>query len=120
MEVVFIQETKFSTFNDILAKYFWGSDDVDWTNSNSEGASGGMVILWKKDSFMVNYSFIGPDYVGINVSWGSCGVNLVCVYATCSVNSREAMWESVLERRLKGVNEEWCFGGDFNEITSNE
>lgn len=76
-----------------------------------------MVILWKKEYLVVNYNFIGPGYVGINVSWGGCGVNVVNVYASCSINYREGMWNSLLGRRIKGVNEEWCIDGDFNEIT---
>lgn len=48
VEVCFIQETKLDGFNYNLAKYFWRGCEVEWSASNSEGAVGGMVILWKK------------------------------------------------------------------------
>ncbi|XP_058757847.1 uncharacterized protein LOC131631081 [Vicia villosa] len=90
---------------------------MDWTTSNSVGASGGMVILWKKGSLELNHSFIGSGFVGINVVWkGSC-INLVNIYAPCSARPRRDLRRSLLERRGRSINEEWCLGDDFNEVT---
>lgn len=69
VNVCFIQETKQSAFSDILASSFWGGRDVEWTAKNADGATGGLVILWRKGSLVVNYSFAGQGYVGINISW---------------------------------------------------
>lgn len=49
---------------------------------NSLGASGGMVILWRRDSLSVNYSFIGKRCVGFNINWKGDCYNLVNVYAS--------------------------------------
>lgn len=105
MEACFIQETKISYFNDNLASSFWGSSDVDWTTSNSDGASRGLVILRKKGSLVVNYSFIGQGFVGINILWQGYNVNLVNIYAPCSVSLRRVLWNRLIARRAKGVNE---------------
>lgn len=59
-----------------------------------------MVILWKKDSLVINYSLIGPSFIGINILWYNYGVNL------CSVNLRKDLWYRLLDRRDKGMNEE--------------
>ncbi|XP_058726684.1 uncharacterized protein LOC131598058 [Vicia villosa] len=120
VEVGFIQETKLTCFSEKLARSFWGSSDVEWTACNSEGASGGMVVLWKKDSLVVNYRLIGSGYVRINISWKGISVNLVNIYAPCSISLRRVLWKNLVDRRAKGLNEEWCLGGDFNEITRSE
>ncbi|XP_058732979.1 uncharacterized protein LOC131604562 [Vicia villosa] len=120
IDICFIQETKLPCFNETFAKNFWGSSGVEWTASNSLGAAGGMVILWRKDSLSLNFSFIGKGYVGINFLWKGVVHNLVNVYALCSVAERRVLWRSLLERKRKSGNEEWCVVGDFNEIVRRE
>ncbi|XP_058762540.1 uncharacterized protein LOC131635919 [Vicia villosa] len=120
VDVCFIQETKLSSFNDVVARSFWGGIEVDWTVSHSEGASGGMANLWKKGSLNLNYSFKALGYVGINVWWKSTCVNLVNIYAPCNAVARRDLWKSLVDRRNNCGGEEWCLGGDFNEITSRE
>ncbi|XP_058784613.1 uncharacterized protein LOC131659440 [Vicia villosa] len=75
-----------------MAYSLWGSKEVEWTASNSEGASGGM----------------------------GRSVNLVNIYAPCSVNLRRELWQRLIDRRTNSLNEEWCLGGDFNEVTSSD
>ncbi|XP_058761236.1 uncharacterized protein LOC131634588 [Vicia villosa] len=120
VDLCFIQETKLPCFNDNLASSLWGGNEVEWTSSNSEGASGGMVVLWKKGSLNVNYIFRGHDFIGINIRREGLIYNLVNIYAPCSGVSRRVLWKELLDRRSKGGNEEWCLGGDFNEVTSRE
>lgn len=48
VDICFLQETNLGSFNDNLARSFWGNEEVDWTTCNWTGASEGMVILWKK------------------------------------------------------------------------
>lgn len=108
----FLQENKAVCFSDSLANSFWGGGETDWTVRNSNGASGGLAIFWKKGTLNLNYSFSGSGYVGINVCWKGSIVNLVNIYAPCSVSARRVL----LERNVRFANENWCLGGDFNEI----
>lgn len=45
-------------------------------------------------------------------------MNLVNIYAPCSVSAGRVLWSNLLARRVKYADEEWCLGGDFNEILS--
>ncbi|XP_058750420.1 uncharacterized protein LOC131623430 [Vicia villosa] len=120
IDVCLIQETKVADFSEPLAKSFWGCSGVEWTASNSVGAAGGMVILWRKDFLSLNYSFRGEGYVGVNFFWKGDCYNIVNVYAPCSSVERRQVWRSLVERKNKSVNEEWCVVGDFNEIVGRE
>lgn len=102
----FIKKTKLDCFNNRLAKSFWGGGDVEWSTSNSEGAAGGMVILWKIGSMTINYSLRGQGYVGINILRDGVYINLVNFYAPCNVNSSRGLWNILVEKRLKYRNEE--------------
>ncbi|XP_058766236.1 uncharacterized protein LOC131639797 [Vicia villosa] len=99
-----------------------GNKYVEWTASHSQGASGGMAILWRKfsDSVFVNYSFSGLGYVGINVNWKGVTYNLVNIYASCQATERRSLWSNLVERKLASGNIEWCLGGDFNEVIRRE
>ncbi|XP_058785888.1 uncharacterized protein LOC131660624 [Vicia villosa] len=120
IDVCFVQETKLSDFNDVIAGSFWGNKEVDWTESHSKGASGGMVILWRQGCFMVNYSFTGRGYVGINVTWKGLVYNMVNVYASCNRLERQLLWDSLISIKARSLNEEWVVVGDFNEVLCKE
>lgn len=87
---------------------------------NSLGSSRGMVILWGKGSFSLNFSFIGQGFVGININWKGIGYNLVSNYAPSSLIARRVLCKSLVERKRKSRNEELCLGEDFIEVVSRE
>lgn len=64
IDLCFIQDTKLTSFCDIVASSLWGNKDVDWTVSNSIGVDGGMTILWIKGSLNLNYNFVGKRLCG--------------------------------------------------------
>ncbi|XP_058784242.1 uncharacterized protein LOC131659013 [Vicia villosa] len=105
VDVCFLQETKLSTFNLKTAEDFWGAKDVDWTHKDSNGALGGSVILWWKNSLDPIQSFRGVGFVGMK--------------ALCKVFRRE-VWKSLLRLKRLSVGEEWCIGGDFNTVLFKE
>lgn len=109
-----------SCFDDIVAKSLWGSSEVGWSVSHSKGASGGMDILWKKHSVIVNHSCIGKGFLGINVSWNGGIYNLFNVYAPNGAMERRMLWSSLITRKQCSGIEEWCLGGDFNEFCCRE
>ncbi|XP_058760649.1 uncharacterized protein LOC131633997 [Vicia villosa] len=120
IDVCFLQETKIDCVTDSIAKSFWGGENVEWTASSSVGAAGGMLILWKKETLQVNFSFRGLGYVGINITKEGRPVNLVNVYAPNTVVQRRKLWEGLVHRRNRDSDIEWCLGGDFNEVTSSQ
>ncbi|XP_058725892.1 uncharacterized protein LOC131597200 [Vicia villosa] len=121
-DVCFLQETKLTTFSQKFAEDFWGAKDVDWTHKHSEGASGGSVILWRKNSLNLIQSFKGVGFLGLKVKCKSSGVsiNLVNIYAPCTSLGRRKMWLQLSDLKRNAVGEEWCIGGDYNSVLFKE
>lgn len=68
----------------------------------------------------INFSFSGPGFVGLNILWKGCSVNLVNVYAPGSPMDRRELWNALLSGKSRFDKDVWCLGGDFNEITHKE
>lgn len=52
MDVNFIQETKLRGLELGVVKELWGDDKLEWYFTDANGASGGMLIMWKRDYFL--------------------------------------------------------------------
>ncbi|CAI8615628.1 unnamed protein product [Vicia faba] len=102
-----MEKSKISQFEVSLALYFWGNPEVEWTACNSRGVSGGMVILWNKNSLALNFSFIGLGFVGININWKGGVYNFVNVDAYCNATDRRVMYRGKIHvaQRKPGENE---------------
>ncbi|XP_058726991.1 uncharacterized protein LOC131598402 [Vicia villosa] len=115
-DVFFLQETKLSSISDVVARSLWGNSDVDFSFSESEGRSGGILILWKASSVSVVLSFRGKGFLGIKVCWKKKFFYLVNVYAACSLPLKRIMWDDLADLKLKFNDGDWLIGGDFNSI----
>lgn len=71
---------------------------MEWTASNLNGASGGMIIPWKKGTLDLNYNFIGPDFVGVNIKLVERSFNMGKIFGA---------WVGTL---MKLVEVEKCWG----------
>ncbi|XP_058776295.1 uncharacterized protein LOC131650610 [Vicia villosa] len=74
---------------DVVARSFWGNSDCDYSFSESEGLSGGILILWKASSLSVVLSFREPGYLGV---------------------------KGLVDLKDKYKDGDWLIGGDFNSI----
>lgn len=81
VDVCFLQETKIPSFDLNLAEELWGGKDVEWSHKDLEGASGGLVILWRRNSLNLIQSFRGVDYVGVKAQYRGKAINFINVYA---------------------------------------
>src|SRR3954470_15631087 len=70
-DIFLLQETKISNMNEVWAKSFWSSSEVDFSFSNSMGRSGGFLTIWRKDVVEVLSSFKGEGFLGIHVRWNN-------------------------------------------------
>jgi exonuclease III len=52
-----IQETKMEDVSASFCATLWGDDDFDWAFLPSEGASGGILSIWRKSMTSVFYTF---------------------------------------------------------------
>lgn len=115
-DVCFLQETKLQNFNEKMEKEMWGDREMEWTHSDSDGASGGTVILWRPNAFVPILSFKGDGYVGIKVIAEGVCINFLKVYASCNSRIRREIWRDIESRIGASRGEEWCVGGDFNTV----
>jgi exonuclease III len=47
-DLICLQETKLGHFDRKMIRSLWGSPHVDWISLGSNGASGGILLMWDK------------------------------------------------------------------------
>ncbi|XP_058774256.1 uncharacterized protein LOC131648522 [Vicia villosa] len=118
VDIAFIQETKLRGVQYQTVKELWGDALVEWSHVDAEVASGGMLIMWRKDFFNLIYSFRGDGFLGICVEKDNRRIYFVNIYAACDHKIRLRSWRSLLDLKRRSSAGSWCIRGDFNLITS--
>ncbi|XP_058758401.1 uncharacterized protein LOC131631645 [Vicia villosa] len=98
----------------------WGDNQVEWSHLDANGASGGILTMWKKDLFNLNFSFRGEGFLGLCMEKEGKLIYFVNVYASCDISTRKRCWDRLCEFKNNNIKGSWCIGGDFNSITSLE
>ncbi|XP_058775206.1 uncharacterized protein LOC131649462 [Vicia villosa] len=119
-EICFLQETKLSSLSSRMVKELWGDENVEWSVSDSVGASGGILTMWKKDYFDLIYSFRDEGFLGLCVEKLGNLIYFVNVYASCDRIIRRRTWKRLIEIKNNNKEGSWCIGGDFNSVSSSE
>uniref|UniRef100_A0A2N9HVH9 Elongation factor P C-terminal domain-containing protein n=1 Tax=Fagus sylvatica TaxID=28930 RepID=A0A2N9HVH9_FAGSY len=110
-------ETKLEFIDRGIIRSLWGIQHVDWLYLGSDGASGGILIMWDRRVVAMTDSAVGHFSISCkfrNVldqkEWAFSGV-----YGPNINRERNTMWEE-----LAGVvtwwGVPWVVGGDFNAI----
>ncbi|XP_058775967.1 uncharacterized protein LOC131650266 [Vicia villosa] len=120
VDICFIQETKLSGIECNVVKELWGDNQVEWSYLDANGASGGILTMWKKDLFNLIFSFRGDGFLGLCVEKDDKLIYFVNVYASCDIMLRKRSWDRLCEFKKNNIKGAWCIGGDFNAITSLE
>lgn len=71
-DMVLFQETKIWTFDRKLIKSMWISKDINWANVESNGWSGGLLVLWDESKMNV-LEVLKGGYSLSEVSFQSAG-----------------------------------------------
>ena len=117
VDLVCFQETKLNVVSRGLIGSLWGGRHVDWLFVGSQGASGGILLIWDKrymqrvDEALGNFSVSCKfRMVSTGVEWAFSGV-----YGPHNSADRGLLWEE-----LSGVHGwwevPWVVGGDFNVV----
>ncbi|GAU32253.1 hypothetical protein TSUD_53800 [Trifolium subterraneum] len=115
-DIYLLQETKRSNFDDFMIHNFWGHKDVEWVAKESDGLSGGLLIMWNEGLFKVKFCFSGDEFLGLCVEWKEGILYIVDVYSPCSFSGKRKLWNDLLEFKLNNEQGDWCIGGDFNAV----
>jgi exonuclease III len=117
VDIVCLQETKMQNVTRELVQSLWGCNQVDWCALGSQGASGGILLMWDRrvvekvedwvGCFSVACSFrsVSDDF-----RWAFAGV-----YGPNIDSDRLLLWDE-LSNLMDRWEVPWCIGGDFNAI----
>lgn len=118
-DFLYIQETKREIVDARLCLSLWGNNDFAWVFSTSIGRSGGMISIWKKNSFSKFDSFSGLGYLGVSGTWANgTSCNLINIYSPCEYAGKMKLWKDILDVMPQRGGEVWGVMGDFNSILS--
>ena len=116
-DIVCLQESKLEWIIRGIVPRIWSCPYVDWLFLGSDGASGGILLMWdsqvvEKVGEAVGHFSVSCKFknVGDQFEWAFTGV-----YGP-NLNSRHRlMWEE-LTGLISWWDLPWCLGGDFNII----
>lgn len=115
----FIQESKLESISGIMMKTIWNNSDLEFCLSPSIGSSGGLLSLWKKSKFNMEFSRCERNWIAV----GGCVLPsdfnclLINIYNSCDNVEREETWNSLMEFCSNSILP-CLIAGDFNEVLS--
>ncbi|KAL7177287.1 hypothetical protein ACSBR2_030606 [Camellia fascicularis] len=117
VDMVLIQETKKSSFDEIFVRSIWPEDDLGYIGVDAVGSAGGLLCLWKPAVFQSKDCCGSRNFILLS---GLVYHRLDCVtgnvYAPNDSRGRSHLW-LVLANLKASFPKPWCLGGgDFNEI----
>lgn len=119
-DVFLLQETKLKSCSMKMAISFWRKEDIDFSCSDAEGLSGGIMILWRASAMEVICSYRGTGFIGIKVCLHNNFYYIFNVYSSCHSVLKKALWNKLLEMKSRLSDGEWLIGGDFNAVKDRE
>ncbi|XP_058733032.1 uncharacterized protein LOC131604619 [Vicia villosa] len=114
--MAFIQETKSQQMDDVMVSALWGSNDVEWTAKGSEGASGGMLIIWRKGDVEPLFSFRTEGALGVCANFKGQAFFFINVYSSCQIEKKKACWSDLVKLKNKFGHGWWGIDGDFKTV----
>jgi exonuclease III len=64
-DMICVQETKLGVIDSSLCNVLCGNTEYKFVFKASEGASGGLLVMWHSDSFIISESFEGSHIIGV-------------------------------------------------------
>ncbi|XP_071726763.1 uncharacterized protein [Rutidosis leptorrhynchoides] len=117
-DIIAVQETKCGLVGDNWVEFLWGSKDFGFIQKEAIGRSGGMLLIWDTNAFVVNQAVERDYFLAIKGNWKghNCETIIVNVYGPHSDDKKKEMWTSLGLMEYGDVA--WVFCGDFNEVRS--
>ncbi|XP_015949828.1 uncharacterized protein LOC107474701 [Arachis duranensis] len=96
---------------------FWGQGSVGWEFVESDGASGGLLLMWDEMSFKMNNCYKGERWLCVEgvILQNSFNCAFFLIYGAHTRDEKLIIWEE-LSYTAGLCQVPCCFMGDFNEI----
>ncbi|XP_071723686.1 uncharacterized protein [Rutidosis leptorrhynchoides] len=116
-DIIALQETKCRTLGDNWVHFLWGNDNCGYIQKEANGNSGGMLLIWDTNSFVVESGTKSEYFLAIRGKWRGFGHEsiIINVYGPHKDAKKKEMWWS-LENLIKSIDSAWVVCGDFNEV----
>ncbi|XP_071709031.1 uncharacterized protein [Rutidosis leptorrhynchoides] len=112
-----IQETKSHGVNDTWVENLWGSVNVGYVEKQVVGRSGGLLLIWDSNVFVVDEAVVDEFFIAVKGKITSYDTEIVVVnvYGPHSDNKKKRFWDS-LDSLLRLNNVAWVLCGEFNDV----
>jgi exonuclease III len=116
-DIVCLQETKLGLISSRVVRSLWSCPYVDWVFLGSNGASGGILLMWDRRVVEKIEDAVGQYLVSCKFKtimdqreWMYTGV-----YGPNLDSEKQGLWDE-LARVKSWWDVPWCVGGDFNMV----
>lgn len=72
---------------------------------DSNVASGGSLIMWRRNSLELIQSFKGVGFIGVKAHHRGTCINFINVYSHCNSIMRRKVWRNLIRLKKKDVGE---------------
>ena len=118
--ILLLQETKCSSWNDIWSDGFWQGNNNRYEVSEARGLSGGLISSWLTVDFQFSSVSKSRFWIWLRGKQNGITVNIVNVYGPHRVETKLEVWSSLRELVFSQEAEPICLMGDFNCVCSRE
>ncbi|XP_025608182.1 uncharacterized protein [Arachis hypogaea] len=117
LQMLGLIETKRQIVTRFDVTRIWGQGSPGWEYVGSDGASGGLLLIWDEDMFKLNNCYKGERWLCVEgvILTSSFNCAFVLVYGAHDRDEKIQVWEE--RSYIAGLCQvPCCFMGDFNEI----
>lgn len=104
--------------SDKLCMILWGDHLVEWKAYPSRNTGRGLIILWRKDHFVLSDIFSEEGYLGIRGCFKGepIPVTVFNIYSQCALLEKRRLRERLVRIKASIGDGLRCFIGDFNVV----
>ncbi|XP_057418110.1 uncharacterized protein LOC130712288 [Lotus japonicus] len=122
IDMMCVQETKLESVDVGDCTQMWRDSELEWKALPVVNKGGGLLCIWKRDTFHLLECVLGHGFIGLVGTWGDMSETsaIVNIYSSCRLEEKRAMWRELVEWKNRSPISLWCLGGDFNSVRAEE